>query len=338
MEPAPDFIFAQPQWLLLLVLVPLIMLLRGRQGSRRGLRFSSLHLVLPAARKARLRHGLLRWLLLAPAFALAAAAMARPQWLTHTTEREFSGVEIMLAIDVSRSMTAEDFFLDGNRVDRIRVARILAREFIAARPNDRIGAVAFAGRPYQVSVPVINQQWVKRNINRIEIGLVEDGTAIGSAIAAATNRLARSDATSRIIVLFTDGKNNSGHLDPIDAARNAAALGIRIYTIGIGGEGEALIRVPDQFGRERLARLMDEFDPESLAEIARITGGRFYVAQETETLREALRDIDELEKSELITRTHTSARELFPWLLWPAALLLVLEIFLPGREEKAVPA
>jgi len=338
MQPSVEFAFAQPAWFLLLALLPLLFLLRGRPAPRQGMRFGSLHLLGPLAKRSLVGHGALRWIALAPAFLLAVTALARPQRLNTTTEQEFSGIEIMLAIDVSRSMTAEDFILDGRRTDRMVVAKKLAKEFVEKRPNDRIGAVAFAGRPYQVSVPIMNTDWVKENIDRIRIGMVEDGTAIGSAIASASNRLATSDSATRIIVLITDGKNNSGQLDPIDAARNAAALGIRIYTIAIGREGETLIRVPDEFGRERLVRMFNEFDPESLQEIARLTGGQFFEAERTESLREALAEIDQLETSKLVTRTFTTAEELFPWLLWPALLLLSLDLFLPSREERALPA
>ena len=329
--------FANPWWLAALVLLPLLLLLRGRAGQRRGVAFGSLHLLAPLVRRSRLRHLSPRLLLLVPAFVLAVIAMARPQVLETESRREFSGVEIIVAMDVSRSMTAVDFELDGKEVDRLTAARAVCKEFIQSRPNDRIGAVAFAGRPYPISVPTMNHDWVQQSIDRVQIGMVEDGTAIGSAIAAASSRIDKQKSKSKIIVLITDGKNNGGQLDPVDAARQAAALGIRIYTITVGRTGESFIRIPNEFGGEQLARIVNEFDPVTMKKISDLTGGLSYQAEGTGSLRDAFAAIDDLEKTTLASQTRVHRKDVFWWFLLPATLLAMVELFLPTREERALP-
>jgi len=332
------FAFAQPGWLALLALVPVFFLLRGRHALRGGVRLGSLHLLGPLLKQARQRPWAARWLWLPPVFALGAVALARPQRVSRETEREFSGIEIMLALDVSRSMTALDFQMGGRQVDRLVAARRVCKEFIDLRSNDRIGAVAFAGQPYPVSVPTLSHDWVKANIDRADIGLVPDGTAIGSAIAAAASRLDKQGGKTKIIVLITDGKNNVGQLDPLDAARQAAALGIRIYTIAVGRSGSSMIRVPNEFGGESWARLVNEYDPETLKRIADLTGGAFYRADAAQSLRDAFASIDKLEKSKLQSHVTVRRDDLYAWILIPAALLAVVELFHPTREERAFPA
>ena len=333
-----EFQFASPWWFALLALVPVLFFLRGKSGPRAGLAFGSLHLLAPLAARSRSRHFSPRFLLLVPVYVLAVCAMARPQMVKELQEREFSGIEILVALDVSRSMTAEDFELNGKSVERLTAARAVCKEFIESRPNDRIGAIAFAGRPYPVSVPTMNHAWVQESFDRVKIGLVEDGTAIGSAIAAASSRIDKQKSKSKIIVLITDGKSNGGQLDPLDAARQAAALGIRIYTITVGRPGESLIRVPDEFGNEHMARIVNEFDPETMEQIARLTGGISYQATATGSLRDAFKAIDNLEKSTLQSKKSFLREDVYYWFLIPAALLAVLELFWPTREERAVPA
>jgi Ca-activated chloride channel family protein len=330
--------FASPWWLALLVLLPVLFLLRGRPGRRPGLAFGSLHLIAPLAKPARMTRFSPRWLLLLPAFVLATIAMARPQKVEVQKEREFSGIEILVALDVSRSMTAEDFELAGQQVDRLTAARAVCKEFIEGRPNDRIGAIAFAGRPYPVSVPTMKHDWILNSIDRVRIGLVEDGTAIGSAIAAAASKLDKQKSKSKIIVLITDGKSNAGQLDPIEAARQAAALGIRIYAITVGRPGQSVIRVPDEFGNEMLARIVNEYDPETMRRLAELTGGQSYQAEGTGSLRDAFQAIDKLEKSTLAHKSTVRREDLFRWFLIPAALLALWEVFRPTREERALPA
>lgn len=332
-----DHTLAHPYWLLALLLLPLLFLPLGGRTRRPGLRYGSFHLLGKTGTPPRARGWRARWSWLIPAYALAVVAMARPQRLEVEERREHSGIDVMIALDVSRSMTAVDFVVEGERTDRLVAAKEVCREFILGRPNDRIGMIAFAGRPYPVSVPILNHDWVLERMDAIRIGMVEDGTAIGSAIAAGANRLDKQKSKSRVLVLITDGKSNAGELDPLDAARQAAALGIRIYTITVGKPGTSVIRIPNEFGGEELAPITNEYDPETMAEIARLSGGQSYRAEETANLREAFTSIDALEKSTLANRSITHRHEVFPWLLIPAVLLVLLEALRPLPEERAIP-
>lgn len=333
-----DYEFANPLWFLALLLAPLFFLPMGGQSARQGLRYGSFYLLEQIGTPPRAQVGRARWSWLIPAYMFAVAAMARPQRLEVEQQREHSGIDVMIALDVSRSMTAVDFELEGERTDRLTAAKAVSKEFIRGRPNDRIGMIAFAGRPYPVSVPILNHDWVVERMGAIRIGMVEDGTAIGSAIAAGASRLDKQKSKSRILVLITDGKSNAGELDPMDAARQAAALGIRIYTITVGKPGSSVIRIADEFGGEQLARITNEYDPETMAEIARLSGGQSYRAKGTSNLRDAFSSIDTLEKSTLASSSITHRQEVFAWFLLPAVLLVLLDCLRPLPEERALPA
>jgi len=331
--------FADPAWLLLLPVAILAWLRWGRIRARPSLQFGSLQPLAALLERQRQRSAWLRWrvILLPLAIILAITALARPQLMRAEEQREYSGIQIMIAFDVSRSMMARDLRWENQLTDRLEVARIMTERFVEMRPGDRIGLVAFAGRPYPVSPLTMDHDWLRRSIQRLDIGLVEDGTAIGSALAAAASRIDKEDASSKVIVLVTDGKNNSGQLTPIEAARQAAALGIRIYTIAVGTEGEAWIEAPNAFGQMVPIRIVSEFDPDTLQKIAEIGGGEFFMASETESLEEAFKSIDELEQSTLIERTVLHEKDIYAWVLIPAALLFLLTLLYPLPEERALP-
>ncbi|MEM7386398.1 MAG: VWA domain-containing protein, partial [Verrucomicrobiota bacterium] len=233
------FQFAHPLYFLLLLLLPLVWwLLRRRKGSP-AVGYSSLA-GLKGLGKA--RSGIDGWLaqtLLQLALIFLVAAMARPQSGKSFTRVKASGVDIMLVLDVSGSMLAEDFTIGSQRASRVAAVREVTEEFIEARPNDRMGIYAFAGKPFLVSPLTLDHDWLQRNLVRVEVGMVVDGTAIGSAIAASANRLKDRKSESRIMVLLTDGTNTAGRVTPQTAAEAAAALGIRIYAIGAGTLGQA---------------------------------------------------------------------------------------------------
>lgn len=294
--------------------------------------FSSLALLRRLAQPTRNRWLSPRWLGLLVALACFIAALARPQTISETGFSEASGIEISIALDVSRSMTARDFRLYGRLVDRLTAAKAVTADFLDLRPNDRIGLIAFAGRPYPVSPITLQHDWLKRNLRRVEIGLVEDGTAIGLAIASAANRLQRETAKSKIVVLITDGSNTVDELGPLTAAGLAAKLGIRVYTIGVGSPGEQLLRMPNG-----MTARMESFDEETLQEIADLTGGTYFRADSTDSLARTFRDIDELEKSELQVRTVKEAREWFPWVLAAGLLCWLLTDGLPALLRKTLP-
>src|SRR3954447_15500429 len=232
--------FAQPQLLWLLGLVPLLALLRSARGSAPAVFYSSIAPFRTLGKVRRSRAG--GWLLglFLVSIALFITALARPQESNVTSRIEASGIDIVLALDVSRSMLAEDITIGRERANRIEAVKKVTEDFINGRPSDRIGIVAFAGRPYMVSPLTLDHDWLLKNLQRVRIGLVEDGTAIGLALASSANRLKdRTESKSRIIVLLTDGINNSGKIEPITAAEAGHAMGLKIYTIGVGSQGMA---------------------------------------------------------------------------------------------------
>ena len=230
--------FARPWLLLLLLAIPLIAWLRGKRGLAAALTFSSTTALRAIGKQSQARAGkILRTLLLAT-LAIFVVAFARPQLGKSLTQVEASGIDIMLALDVSGSMLTKDFTIGGDLATRVDAIRDVTRKFIEGRPNDRIGIIAFAGRPYVVSPMTLDHDWLLQNLERVRIGLVEDGTAIGSAMAAASNRLTDRKSKSHVIVLLTDGENNAGKIPPNTAAEAIKALKIHFYAIGgevIGG-------------------------------------------------------------------------------------------------------
>ena len=252
-------------------------------------------------------------------------------------EREAAGFEIVIAIDVSGSMRALDFELDGKQVDRLTAVRSVVMDFVEARQGDRIGLLAFAGRPYLVSPLTLDHDWLLQNLERLQIGLVEDGTAIGSALAAGTNRLRDREAKSRIVILLTDGVNNAGKISPLMAAEAARALGLKAYTILAGTGGEVPIPVTDRFGRQRVVTARVDVDEGTLAEVAKLTGGRFFRATDTDSLAQIYEEIDAMEKTTAKLEKFERYRELYPWLVLAALGLLALELLLSETRLRRLP-
>ena len=216
--------FANPLLLWLLAALPLLALLRGRIGRTAALLYPSADLVRSIGRGVTANAGSARTTLRLLALALFIVALARPQQGLGTAEVETSGIDIVLAIDVSGSMRALDFELDGKRADRLEVVKSVVRRFVDARGDDRIGMIGFAGRPYLVSPLTLDHDWLAQNLERVRIGLIEDGTAVGSAIAASVNRLREQKAKSKVVILLTDGVNNAGKVEPLTAAEAAREL------------------------------------------------------------------------------------------------------------------
>jgi Ca-activated chloride channel family protein len=286
------------------------------------------------SRRGRAGGWLLTLLLLA--LGLLIVALARPQMGRTLTHTEASGIDIMLALDVSRSMLAEDFTIGGERVNRLEAVKKVTEEFIAARPNDRIGIVAFAGRPYLVSPLTLDHDWLLQNLERLKIGLVEDGTAIGSAIASSANRLRDRESKSRIVVLLTDGDNNAGKISPATAAEAAKALGIKVYAIGAGTRGFA--PMPVQFGgRIIYQNVQVNVDEETLQQIAKLTDAQYYRATDTKSLAQIFAAIDKLEKSTVELSQYKEVRELFPWFVGAGGALLGLHLVLGLTVWRRVP-
>ena len=329
--------FQSPEFLWLLALVPLLALWRGRMGRTAAIEYSSAELVHDVAKETRSNAG--GWIisLRLLALALLIVALARPQFGRGTTEVEASGIDIVLAIDVSGSMEALDFQLNGQPVSRLEVVKSAVSKFIEARPNDRIGLVVFAGRPYLVSPLTLDHPWLQQNLERVRIGLVEDGTAIGSGIAASVNRLRDQTSKSKIVVLLTDGVNNAGKVAPETAADAARSMGIKVYTIGAGVKGQAPMPVKDRFGNRRYAMVQVDVDEETLKKVADTTDARFYRATDTDSLEHIYTEIDRLEKTRAKIKRFERYRELFAWFLVPGVLLLGGEFWARNTRYRRLP-
>jgi Ca-activated chloride channel family protein len=330
------FGFANPWLLLLLLSLPVLAILRGAKGSAPAIIYSSLAPLRDLGRSRRSKAG--GWLTTLLLFALGAfvVALARPQQGRTLTHVEASGIDIMLALDVSKSMLAEDFTIGNQRANRLEAVKQVTEKFIQGRPNDRIGIVAFAGRPYLVSPLTLDHDWLLQNLERIQIGLVEDGTAIGSAIASASNRLKDRESKSRIVVLLTDGDNNAGKVSPSTAAEAAKALGIKVYAVGAGTRGYAPIPM-QVFGRTVYQNMKVEVNEETLKEIAKITDSKFYRATDSKSLEQIFAEIDKLEKTTMQMSHFKEVRELFPWAVGLGGALLALHILLGQTWWRRLP-
>lgn len=324
--PEQSFGFQYSWVLLLLALIPLFGLFRGRSGGGASVTFSSLHILNRLGRQSRPRWGGFGFpVVLALILSLGLIALARPQLLHKYKVVKESGVELIVAIDVSRSMLVEDIPYNGGLVNRLTAARAVIRNFLRRRPMDRIGLVAFAGRPYLVSPITLDHEWLQDSLSRITIGLVEDGTAIGSAIAASAKRLDKREAKSKVIVLLTDGANNSGNLAPVTAAELANQLGIKIHTIAVGTPGRHTI--PTSSGP---LSLNQEFDLDTLRAISNAAGGESFMAQDIENLEKIFDYIDSLETTERAARVRIDPTDLFPPLL---VVMILLGLFRIVAQE-----
>jgi Ca-activated chloride channel family protein len=328
---------AAPWWLLALVLLPLLLAWRRRRPARAAVRYPSLAVlraVTPAGGARR------RWLLGALRVLVLAClvfALARPQRGNEETRVRREGVDIVLAVDVSGSMLAEDFTLEGARANRLAAVKAVVREFVEARPDDRIGLVLFAGRPYTQCPLTLDHGWLVQNLARAEVGMIEDGTAVGSAVATAVNRLRASTAPSKFVVLLTDGQSNAGRVSPRTAAEAAAALGIKIYTVGAGTRGMAPYPARDLFGNKVYRPMPVDIDEATLQEIARETGARYFRATDTDSLRAVYGEIDRSEKAPFEAPQFLDWRELYAWLAWPALLGLLAEVGLGATWLRKLP-
>jgi len=260
---------------------------------------------------------ILQWI----AFALVVMAIARPQYENTTIERNAEGIDIVLTLDISTSMKAEDL-----KPNRLEAAKNVAEDFINKRISDRIGLVLFARQSFTMVPPTLDYSLLKRLMGDVEMGTIEDGTAIGMGIATAVNRLKESEAESKIIILLTDGQNNSGEIDPVTAADLARSYDIKIYTIGAGTRGTAPYPVQDPIFGNRYQNVEVNIDEEMLNQIADMTGGAYFRATDTERLEEIYNQIDQLEKSEIEEIIYTDYQDLYPRFLLPGIVILILAL------------
>jgi len=331
--------FAHPYLLWLLLALPLLAWLKGRQGRRAAFLYSSVRLVQPDDRPARFSAGgilaSLRWL----ALALFVVALAQPRVTETETTVNASGVDIVVALDMSGSMEAMDFTLRGKDISRLEMAREVLKEFIRKRPSDRIGIVAFAALPYIAAPLTLDHDFLLQNLERLKLGVVQEynATAIGSALATSVNRLSELKSKTKIVILMTDGVNNAGKVDPLAAAEAAEALKVKVYTIGVGKRGDSYVLRQNPFGQTvRVAQRVD-IDEETLEKIARRTGGKYYRASDTQRFRAIYDEIDKLEKTEINVRKYSRHTELAHWVVLAGLLVLLLELVLAETLLRRLP-
>jgi len=251
---------------------------------------------------------------------LFVAALARPQWLDTERVEEQKGMDILLTLDISGSMAAMDF----KPKNRLEVAKEVIAAFIEKRRSDRLGLVIFAATSYTKCPLTVDYDILKFYLQETELGELEDGTALGMALATSVNRIRHAAAKTKIIILLTDGVNNRGEIDPRDAAKMARDFHIKVYTIGVGTRGQAPYPVLDSFGRRQHVMVDVEIDEPLLREMARTTGGLYFRATDRDSLRNIFSEIDRWEKTSIKTRTYTETSELFPYFIALGLLLLFL--------------
>lgn len=317
--------FAQPYWLLLLLLLPVLMYGYRRTANNR-------HVALQVSRQNALRGvktwvvyarkwiQALRWLVLA----LLIVAMARPQKRWYEEKIEAEALDIMLVMDISPSMLTKDF-----KPDRLTVAKQIANDFASRRPYDRIGLVVFSGGAF-TQCPLTNDRRILQAfINNLQVGRLKDGTAIGMGIATAVNHLKDSEAKSKVAIVLTDSEQNAGEVGPIKAAEIAKAMGVKVYTIGLGTEGTVMSPTYQNLdGSFDFAARTMTFDTKLLEEVARLSGGQFYRARSSDELKGIYTEIDRLEKTKITSTAVRRTLDYYFWLLDAVFCLLVLEMLL----------
>jgi len=312
--------FANPWFLVMLSVTPLLVwryIRRTREGEG-SLRFASTMALegMKSSWTVRARHFVFGAKTLA--LILMIVALARPQKGTQEEEVLSEGVDLVLAVDASGSMAAEDF----EPRNRLFVAKLVARRFVEGLKQDRAGLVVFAGKAFTRCPLTLDYGVLLKVLDDVDIGSMEDGTAIGNALVTCLNRLRESKAKSKVIILMTDGVNNRGEIQPLDAAKIAQALGVKIYTIGIGSKGTARYPVNDPNYGKVYVNLQVEIDEASLTKIAEITGGLYYRATDRPSLERIFEDIGRLEKTKVQVKSYTHYDERFLELLFPALALV----------------
>ena len=326
--------FANPKLLwLLLLLLPMVAyyIYRMRQG-KATMRISTVAGVrrLPHGPKYYLQH--LPFVLRCLATALLILALARPQSTSKNTSSSTEGIDIVLALDISGSMLARDF-----QPDRISAAKEMAANFIMDRPNDRIGLVVFAGESFTQSPLTTDKASLVNILGTVKSGIIEDGTAIGNGLGTAVNRLRESSAKSKVVILLTDGVNNSGQIAPLTAADIAQTLGIRVYTIGVGSEGTAPYPALDMWGNISYVPMKVEIDEKMLTQIAEKTGGKYFRATDNNKLRDIYEEINQMEKSRVEVENVTRYYERFALFALAALALLVCEMLIRKLWLRQIP-
>jgi len=336
---ASGWTFASPLWLLLLLALPAIAWLRTRRGR--------VVLVIPFVSRwwshETVPRPRLAEALVAAGLVLLAVALARPQHVDEKHQVHQQGYDIMLAIDLSGSMLAEDYESGGQRVNRLRAIKPIIDAFISRRPSDRIGVVAFGGRAYTLAPLTSDHDWLHRQVQRLKVGLIEDGTAIGDGLALAVARLGQSERVENgqrlggFIILLTDGANNAGAVEPMQAVEIAKAKGIPVYTIAAGQDGVVPMPVFDDAGHKLGYRdMLSDLDEASLRAIADTTGGRYFRAMDSGTVDAAFAAIDRERKIEFDTTANRNVEEFYAFAAWPGLASLLIGFFLAPRRAVSI--
>ena len=329
--------FKDPWLIALIPFVFILFLFLKRRQKEPTIRFPSTKLLMGSGTSWKIRIRQLPFILRLIVVTLFILALAGPRKILEETKRQTEGIDIILAIDCSGSMAAEDFMLQGRRYNRLYVIKEAVKGFVDGRKSDRLGLIAFAALAYTVSPLTMDHNWLLTNLKRIELGLIKDGTAIGSGISSSLARLKNSKAKSKVIVLLTDGINNTGKIQPLPAAQMAKTLGVKIYTIGAGTKGYAPFPVTDVFGRKFYQEVKIDIDEVTLKKIAEMTGGLYFRATDTDSLREIYKQIDTLEKTKFEEIGFKEYKELFNVFLVSALAILLIEIFLNQTVLLRIP-
>ncbi len=320
------FIFATPIYVILLIIVAYVFW-RWRNKERIGekgiLFLPVLSIVMKAGGPCKDVKGMVLFFSKLIALVLIILALMQPQEVNTRSVIKGKGVDIIIALDISGSMQALDF----GKEDRLAVAKKEAEKFISGRKGDRIGLVVFAAKTFLQCPLTLDYNMLRRFIGRVHIGQIQDGTAIGSAIATSLRHLRKSEAKTKLIILITDGVNNAGNVDPVTAANLAKELGIKVYAIGVGKQGLAPFPVNDPIFGKRIVYQKTEIDEKLLKKISSITGGAYFRAMDEASMRKIFKTIDKLEKSDIKTVTFSRRKELYPWFLWGSLFLIVFIVF-----------
>lgn len=330
----PNMTFANPEFLYALAIIPLLAFwyIRRNRKNTSDLRYSTLtpFAAIKPTMKERLRY--IPFILRLLVIALLIVAFARPRTTSRGENIFTEGIDIVLLFDISGSMLAEDL-----RPNRIDAARQVMMDFIDGRTNDRIGLVIFAGESFTQCPMTLDYRVLKNQLRSVKQGVIEDGTAIGMAIAQGVNRLKESKSKSKVMILLTDGVNNRGEIDPLTATQIAQTFGIRIYTIGVGtSKGEAPFPVQTPFGT-RYQNMPVDVDEKTLTKIAELTGGQYFRATNNRSLKQIYQDIDEMEKTRVEVRAYRSYSELFYSWVWAGLIALALELLLSHSYFRKLP-
>ncbi|MCD4812716.1 VWA domain-containing protein [bacterium] len=332
--------FYYPLALILLALIPLVVFLRKRGiGKPASILYPETQAVKDVFRGGRRPGSGMRETLRLIVVGMLVFAAARPQLVQNVQRITTSGLDIMLALDISGSMSARDF----EPMNRLQAAKAELRRFLTKESNNRLGLVAFAAQAFTVCPLTLDYQVVLTLLEHLQIGMTSDGTAIGMAIAACASRLKQSEAVSKVIILLTDGRNNAGRVDPLTAAEIARALDIRIYTIGMGQPGGAPIVVKKATGGETMllnpdgSVHMEEVDEETLEKIAAATGGKYFRATDKNKLREIYTEIGRMEYSRVSSKRYTAKRDIGHIFIFLALLFMMMELLVIRTMESKLP-